>query len=486
MKSEFLITMQLMQKLLSIFFLFCFYSLKTNAQQLVTYPVPQAVVYSMHNDDYTVKVRKPGGEWQDLYEYNVKVDLDKPQDASMVYFDFSGTVEVFVRKNNENIQSVKVRPSSYEIKPTINANTITFTLTEPKKISIEFNGDKLHNLHVFANAIEKNRPDSNDRNVIYFGPGVHYPKDTVKKEFHIPSNKTVYIDGSAIVRGKFVCDHVNNVRIIGRGIIDRPQEGVAINFSNNVDVDGITFINPAHYTVAGGQSKKITIRNVKSFSSQGWSDGLDFMSCSDVTIDDVFMRNSDDCIAIYGHRWNFYGNAKNYSVTNSTLWADIAHPINIGLHGDAQRGGDTLENIVFKNIDILEQDEDDPDYEGCMAISDGDLNLVRNVRFEDVRADDFEEGQLVNIRSVYNQKYNSGPGRGVQNIYFKNISYNGINNSTSIINGLDKDHIVQGVTFENLRINGKLITNAGEGNIKVGEFTKNINFKITDQTTTKP
>jgi len=459
---------------------------KINAQQLITYPVPQAVVYSMHNDDYTVKVRKPGGEWQDLYEYNVKVDLDKPQDASMVYFDFSGSVEVFVRKNNGNLQTVKVRPASYEIKPIVNGNTITFTLTEPKKISIEFNGDKLHNLHVFANPIEKNRPDSNDANVIYFGPGVHYPKDSIKKEFRIPSNKTVYIDGSAIFRGKFVCDHVNNVRIIGRGIIDRPQEGIAINFSNNVEVEGIIFINPAHYTVAGGQSKKIMIRNVKSFSSQGWSDGLDFMSCSDVAIDDVFMRNSDDCIAIYGHRCNVFGNAKNYSISNSSLWADIAHPINIGLHGDAQRGGDTLENIVFKNIDILEQDEDDPNYEGCMAISDGDFNLVRNIRFEGIRVDDFEEGQLLNIRTVFNQKYNAGPGRGVQNIYFKNISYNGINNSLSIINGLDKDHIVQGVTFENLRINGKLITNAEEGNIKVGEFTKNIIFKITDQIIMNP
>lgn len=486
MKTKMSITKHLIQKILFIVFLFCFRSLKTNAQQLITYPVPQAVVYSMHNDDYTVKVRKPGGEWQDLYEYNVKVDMDKPQDASMVYFDFSGTVEVFVRKNNGNLQSVRVRPSSYEINPIINSNTIIFTLTEPKKISIEFNGDKLHNLHLFANPIEKNRPDSNDANVIYFGPGVHYPKDSIKKEFRIPSNKTVYIAGGAIVRGKFVCDHVSNVRIIGRGIVDRPQEGVAINFSNNIEVDGIIFINPNHYTVAGGQSKNITIRNVKSFSAQGWSDGLDFMSCSDVTIDDVFMRNSDDCIAIYGHRWNFYGNAKNYSVANSTLWADVAHPINIGLHGDTQRGGDTLENIVFKNIDILEQDEDDPNYEGCMAISDGDLNLVRNVRFEDIRVDDFEEGQLLNLRAVYNQKYNTGPGRGVQNIYFKNISYNGINNSTSIINGLDKDHIVKDVTFENLRINGKQITNAEDGNIKIGKFTKNIVFKNPAETTMKP
>jgi hypothetical protein len=36
---------------------------------------------------------------------------------------------------------------------------------------------------------------------------------------------------------------------------------------------------------------------------------------------------------------------------------------------------------------------------------------------------------------------------------------------------------VKDVTFENLRINGKLITNIEEANIKVGEFAKNITFK---------
>lgn len=447
------------------------------AQQLVTYPAPQAVIYSMHNDDYTVRVRKPGGEWQDLFEYKVKVDLDKVQEASMVHFDFSGTVEVMVRKNNESVRTVKVRPEVYGVQPQVKGNVIFFTLQQPRNLSVEFNGDKLHNLHVFANALEKIKPSPADTNVIYFGPGLHLPKDTAGRAFYIPSGKTVYLDGSAILRGKLVCDQVKNVRILGRGIIDQAPEGIEVKQSDSVEIDGITFINPRHYTVYGGASRHLTIRNIKAFSCQGWSDGIDLMSCSDVVIDGVFMRNSDDCIAIYGHRWKFYGNARNYLVTNSTLWADIAHPINIGLHGNTQAEGDTIENIVFRNINILEQDEDDPDYEGCMAITCGDLNLVRNIRFEDIRVDDFEEGQLFNIRVVYNSKYNTGPGRGVRDIYFKNITYNGSNSTYPLIKGLDKDHTVEGVTFERLVINGKLITNAAAANIKVGPFASRILFK---------
>ncbi|WP_211253740.1 hypothetical protein [Flavobacterium daejeonense] len=51
------------------------------------------------------------------------------------------------------------------------------------------------------------------------------------------------------------------------------------------------------------------------------------MSCSDVEIDNVFMRNSDDCITIYGHRWDFYGDARNYFIHNAVLWADVAYLI---------------------------------------------------------------------------------------------------------------------------------------------------------------
>lgn len=447
------------------------------AQELVTYPAPKAVIYSMHNDDYTVRVRKPGGTWQDLYEYKVKVDMDRAQDASMVYFDFSGSVEVSVRKNNGNVQSVRVRPAIHGITPLQNGNVVSFTISKPGKLSVEFDGDKLHNLHVFANPLEATRPDANDSNVIYFGPGLHTPPENSNSTFRIASGKTVYIAGGAVVRGRLMCDSVENVRIIGRGIVDQPSRGVEVTYSRNVTVDGIIFINPKHYTIYGGASTHLTIRNIKSFSSNGWSDGIDLMSCSDVLIDDVFMRNSDDCIAIYGHRWNFYGNARNISITNSTLWADIAHPSNIGIHGNTNTAGDTIENIIFKNIDILEQDEDDPEYQGCMAINAGDFNLVRNVRYENIRIDDFEEGQLLNLRIVYNKQYNTGPGRSIQNIYFKDIYYTGLNQFTSRITGLDKEHRVKGVTFENLRINGKLVLDIASANIEVGSFAEQIVFK---------
>lgn len=456
---------------------FLLYVFVLQAQKLVVYDVPKEYLYSAHNDDFTVLVRVPGEEWQDLYEYKVEVDMDTRSKASMVYFDFTGKVDVMVKVNNGLVSQAKIRPASLSLQPKIQGNLITFSLEKPTKLSLEVNGEKLRNLHIFANSIDQTPPDFNDPDLIYFGPGVHQPGDAPRNVYHIKSGKTVYVHGGAIVKAKFLIDSAEDVKILGRGIVMQPERGVEIRHSKNITVDGLIFINPKHYTIYAGQSKNIIVRNIKSFSSSGWTDGIDMMSCSDVEIDDVFMRNSDDCIAIYGHRWDFYGSARNYKVTNSTLWADIAHPINIGLHGNANYEGDTIENIVFSNIDILEHDEDDRNYQGCFSIVASDKNLVRNVTYDDIRIDDIQEGQIFNIRVLYNEKYSAAPGRGIENIHFKNITYNGAYVNPSIIHGFDKDRKIKGLTFENVRFNGTKLLSADPEYIQIGDHVEGVKFK---------
>lgn len=450
---------------------------KALSQELITYEIPNQYKYSMHNDDFTVLVRVPGGEWKDLYEYRVEVDMDTKSKASMVYFDFEGKVEIMVKKNNDIVDHVKIRPLSKLIVPNVKENTVTFSIDKPMKLSLEVNGDRLQNLHIFANSIEKNKPDPNDPNVIYFGPGVHQPKDLPGDVFQIPSGKTVYVDGGAIVKAKFLVDKAHDVKILGRGIVLQPQRGVEIRHSKNVTIDGLIFINPKHYTIYGGESTELTIKNIKSFSSEGWSDGIDLMSCSNVEIDDVFMRNSDDCIAIYGHRWDFYGDARNYEIKNSTLWADIAHPTNIGIHGDAEHGGNVIENINFSNIDILEHDEDDVVAQGCMAICVSDNNTARNISYTDIRIESIQEGRIFNFEVCFSEKYSAAAGRNIENISLKNITYNGGHVNSSIIKGYNSERAVKNITIQNLKINGKLVTNPKEGNVKIGDFTTKVIFE---------
>ena len=441
---------------------------KSDAGLHIHEPPAGKAFWSYLNDDFTVRVRTPGGEWRDLYEYDVKVDLDRPQDASMVFFDIAGPVEVSVKKNNGDVHRVEVRPDSAGVRAKLVGNTAYFRLEKPANLSVEFDGDRLHNLHLFANAPEQEL-SSPGPGVVYFGPGVH-PLPTGQKTFRIPSNTIVVIAGGALVQGGIEVRDAENVRIIGHGIIDRPQEGITIAYSRNVTVDGPIVLDPNHYSVLCGQSSGVTIRNLKSFSASSWSDGLDFMSCSDVRIDGVFMRNSDDTIAIYGGRWDYKGDARNYRITNSVLWADIAHPINIGLHG-TPNAAEVLEDIAFHNIDILGHDEDDRDYQGAMAITDGDNNLVRNVRFEDIRVDDIQEGMLFNFRVVFNAKYNHAPGRGIEGVTLRNIRFKGGDINRPVIAGHSEDRRIRGIRIEDVTVGGKRLKRS---DIDVGAFVDDL------------
>ncbi|RCW45443.1 glycosyl hydrolase family 28 protein [Paenibacillus prosopidis] len=476
--------------------------------ELITYPAPlEAVV----NNDFSVRVRLENGVWHELFPYLVPVDMHNVRETSMVSFDFEGVVEVEVTKRDGILESVDIRPNSFEIPFNQIGNTVTFKLDRPRKLSFEANGERFHNLHLFANPLETNVPDLEDPRtiyikpgnhrmeelvaplttpsdgegelpeILYFGPGMHFIEEKILR---IPSGKTVYIAGGAMVVGSMICDHVEDVTIRGRGIVYLTNiekttylRTVQIDFSRNITVEGIISVDPPHYSIHLGKSEHVHISNFKTFSTRGWSDGIDMMSCSYVNIDDVFLRTSDDCIAIYGSRGIFYGDSTNISVRNSVLWADVAHPMMIGVHGDHEHDGDIIENIVFDNIDILEHHEPQDGYWGCMTINAADKNTVRNVTYKNIRVEQFELGRLIDIRVFQNPKYNPSPGNRVENIRFENIEFNGICENPSVIEGFDGDRIVDGITIENFRINGIQVTDALSGNIQVGKYVNNVVVK---------
>ena len=433
-----------------------------NAQNLlITYPAPQEAELK---DDFTVKVRQSGGKWQTIATYPVKVDEVKEarhhvELASMSYFHFDGEVEVSVTAHKEEIETARIRPLSYGSTPQVSRNTLTFKLNSPHNLSIEVNGDIFHNLHLFANPIDRNNPLKpgmnpkklkKNRNLIYFGPGMHrLPGDTLD----VPSGKTVYIAGGAIVKGCIQVVNARDVKVFGRGEVHPEGRGAGIRIINsrNIEVEGVMTTQ-----CPTGGSDSVTIRSVKAISSYGWGDGMNVFASNNVLFDGVFCRNSDDCTTVYATRMGFKGGCKNITMQNSTLWADVAHPIFIGLHGDAE-GQEVMENLNYINIDILDHKEKQVDYQGCMAINVGDNNLVRNVRFENIRIEDFRQGQLVNLRIFFNKKYCAAPGRGIENVLFKDITYNGENAELSIIAGYNEERKVKDIRFENLRINGEVI-----------------------------
>lgn len=461
--------------------------------EIVTYKAPAGAPL---NDAFCVEVSQNGEGWKPLDVYAIKVDRTEKGKHNVVLtsvasFDFDNTVDVRVVSRKQKVDSARVRPLSRGIVADVKSDTLLFSVAEPCQLSVEVNGDVFNNLQLFANPLDSNRPANikkwkKQKNNIYFGPGYH-KLDTVMV---IGSGKNIYVDGGAWIDG-FIHVKGDNVKISGRGVIMPRErgEGIMVVRSNDVEIDGLlTTQCPV------GGSNHVKINNVKVMSSYGWGDGFNVFASNDVHYTNVFARTSDDCTTVYATRKGYVGGAVGITMENSVLWADVAHPIMIGLHGSATEIGpdapaDIIENVLYKNIDILDQKELQLDYQGCFAINCGDNNIVRNITFDDVRVEDFRQGQLINIRIFYNKKYCAAPGTVVENINFKDITYNGDHSELSMIIGYDESRKVKGVHFTNLKINGELIHDKMPGKpawyktsdmarIFVGEHVEDVTFDV--------
>ncbi len=468
----------------------------TNRIQL--YPIPEEIP---KQDDYILRIRLAGEKnWSPLEAYQVMVDMHDPRAASMVYFDFEGIVELEITfPKFYTVYDVKLRPEILGYSKEVEEKRIVLTLDKPGNFSVEINKDKFHNLHVFAGAIE-DIPDDEAEGIffdacsdefneeisaapagrlVYIRPGIHWIKSFI---WSIPSNTRIYLAPGAVLMGGLKIDHAENIEIFGRGAVYQGHlplpyytDGMIIHYAKNIDVSGLIFINPLHYTISFGNADNVSVRNVKTFSCHGWSDGFDMMSSRNISIENCFLRTSDDCIAIYGSRWKNLGDSRNITVKNCVLWADVAHPINMGTHGNYDEEGDIIENIFFENLDILEHHEFQPGYLGAMALNPGDKNTIRDVTFKNIRVDAFEHGAVFDIQVKYNPTYNPAPGRRIENIYFEDIRVTtGSGEEPSIIRGYDANHDVVGIHIKDYFRDGKKVTDLQSANIVVGEFATDI------------
>lgn len=169
--------------------------------------------------------------------------------------------------------------------------------------NVVFQGnDNIFNaLHIFTNPIEKDIPSDNATDVVYFGPGVYSVTGGV---LNATTGQTIYLVGGAVLTSPIHVLNTTDVTIRGRGVIyntHTTSPSVDIEYSSGVVVDGIIRLNPKYSAFLAGQSDDVTFRNVRAFSASSWGDGIDLYSAKNVIVQNMFMRTSDDCIAIYNH-----------------------------------------------------------------------------------------------------------------------------------------------------------------------------------------
>lgn len=476
----------------SILLLLQFIVSAITAATLTTYPAPAGAPL---NHDFSVRVRAAEGTWQTVDSYSWNVDRTdngrhRIEKTSVAYFDFEGTVDIEVTWNKGDIQTARVRPLSKNIATTVRGNTICFSIDRPSDLSVEVNGDIYHNLQLFANAATPVYRNARQvakaygvkpKDVLFYGPGYY---DLGQDSIRVGSGQVLYVAGGAYVKGYASVWHATGAKVIGHGIMtpERQHEGIMVRYSSDVVVDG-----PVTTQIPVGGSNRVSVCNAKVISWYGWGDGMNVFASNDVSYNHVFCRTSDDCSTIYCTRKGYHGGCRNISVKDAVYWADVAHPIMIGLHGDIDRH-EVIEQVTYEDIDILQQREKQVDYQGCIAINDGDNIMVRNMTFRNIRIEDIDEGMLVNFRVCYNRKYCHAPGGGIRNITLENINYSGTHANLSLITGYDASRTISGIHFKNLRINGQHIFDKMPGkpswyktadfaHLFIGEHVEDVTFE---------
>ncbi|OGV73585.1 MAG: hypothetical protein A3K19_13660 [Lentisphaerae bacterium RIFOXYB12_FULL_65_16] len=418
--------------------------------------------------DFTLTVdRQPVFLYRGSVYYPPYLELKKVPFGA---FDFTGEVTVRLESKTE-IRTVDIRPRSLGITATHDAHSVSFRLRNPAQLSVEINGSLDHAVLVFANPIETEVPRTTDENILYFGPGVHEAGI-----INLGSGQTLYLAGGAYVNGIVRTDHADNIRILGRGILNggkMPREAgicVRIDGGRKIRLEGIIILDPPSWTVRIMGCDDVDIRNLKIIGWRGNSDGIDVCGSRDVTVKNCFIRNWDDGLAVKAFNT---GDARNIHFSHCTLWNDFARPIEVGYENQA----DHISQIVFEDIDIIHALSGYP----MMGIHQGDRAIISHIRFENIRIEDAPNAQLFDFRikpSAWNK--DPKPGR-IHTIAFKSIFLNGKPGidrlpEDSRMEGFSAESTIEDVTFESVHILGKKVLSAADCNLNCNGFTKNIRF----------
>ncbi len=457
----------------------------------------------------------PGFDFEhEHHEFKVFANGEEMPVAHVAQFAFSSftlDAPVFIKiETAHDLRWVDIRPKNEAIDFDYSENTIEFELTEPKKLSIELNGENSYPLYIFANEPKNYIRDKNT--IVFEGGKLHQPG-----KIEIKSGQTVLLEAGAVVRGYIEAEDLENIKIVGEGIFDGSEFSkenrlfkhriIQLNHCKNVLIDGIMIVNSATWTIEPMFCENVEIRDIKMMNWRFGSDGIDLVGCQDITIDNSFIRANDDCVVLktWGGREKYPQepidgpNVSNINVINSIFWNMAwGNALEIGFELRAQK----IENVRFENCDIIAVDRG-----AVFSIHNGDYCTVQDITYKDIRVENANHKLIdlaifVSQYSVDHQGEKSerakyylhgawdgvqkvmpgneekiAKGRGhIKNITFENIAILDGKLPFSVIAGFNKEHQVEDVTIKNLSFYGQPLKSLNAAKIDT-VFTKNIRVK---------
>jgi hypothetical protein len=395
--------------------------------------------------------------------------VDSANAVNVANFSCSGGLTVEITAAATITGSV-IRPRRLGIVGTSSGNKLTFTLPGPQKLLIEING--YHHFCFFANPLEVNPPQQGAAGVTYFGPGAANPGTIT-----LQSNQTVYLAGGAVVTARISGSNVQNVKVLGRGIL---QGTVSVSGATNMVFDGIVVYNTGTgWTNTLTSCSHSAYRNVKviSFPIPYGTDGIDPVACQYFGIDNCFIRTGDDCIAVKS--WPSTRQKTDSITITNCIGAGINN--NDGTTLGYELENDSVTNVHVSNCDYLYSNGGGATggHSGFSVICDGPA-WVENIRFENIHCEEHVAVRSLELTVTNGTMWGSSPPGAIghiKGVYIKNCSW--ANSLTPFrLAGLDSNHLVENVTFDHCYVGPALLTSARDANFQINSFVKNVQFIV--------
>lgn len=453
-------------------------------QKTVVYPAPSSGAELFK--DYTVRVN---GETVDVYKTYIfpgtgvtetTVNGRPAAAAGAAYFDFTGKAEVEITFNKSymgDIADTVIRPLAESVNPSVCGNKISFTLYRPCNLSIEPYGLSSP-LQLFANPVDKNLPDFDDKNVVYYGPGVHYINPQ-----RLKSGTTVYIDGGAVVYTKpqkNAADSGNyygydiksidplfytegtDVTIRGRGILSGNNAFKQLQRNNmirlqgvkNAAVDGLVLLECGAWNVfVAARSDGVYINNVKMIGYFANNDGVDFCDSDNGLIENCYANNADDSFLIKS-----WGSVKNVRFRKCTAWNTVSTSF-----GAVCELYDDISDTEFADCTVIHSTN--PVWMqgsgGVIGIWDNYAADIKNMVFKDIVIEDSVGGKEVIKVGINKDSADSGKKAVAEDIIFKNISViDSRDERVRVYTQFPKG--IKNIRFENVVINQRPLTKSDD------------------------